>query len=121
MAQVTFDIKGTKEVSNMLKQFGKEGRKIAADITEINAKDIERDAKKLAVVDTGKMRQGVVAEKIKPSAWTITAYEVYSSFIEFGTRYISARPFLYPSWKSGAIKYTTDMRNAFVNLTKKYN
>tara|TARA_R110000803_G_scaffold34289_7_gene74928 strand:+ start:381 stop:740 length:360 start_codon:yes stop_codon:yes gene_type:complete len=117
----TFSVKGVQEVSNMLKQFGREGKRITIDITKIQATDISRNAKKLAPIDTGKLRQSITAEEVKPTAWTITAYESYASFIEFGTRYMSAQPFLYPAWKRGTIRYTMDLRNAFVELTKKYN
>lgn len=121
MAKLTIDIKGTQAVIANFKKFGLEGRKIVSDITEIQARDIERDAKNLAPVDTGKMRQAIKAEKFWFSQWTITAYEIYSIFVEFGTVKQTAQPFLHPAWKQGVKSYLRDLDTALERLGKKYS
>lgn len=115
------DIQGVVSTIKWLREFGDEGDKNISDITEISAREIEREAKNLAAVDTGKMRQGTRAEQIGKSRWSITAYEIYSRFVEFGTVRMAAQPFLHPAWRRGIKIYVNDLSQALRVLTKKYN
>ncbi len=121
MVRLTIDVTGVEAVIANFKKFGLEGRKIVSDITEIQALEIESEAKKLAPVDTGKLRQGIDAEQVKRSSWTITAHEIYSRFVEFGTVKQTAQPFLHPAWKQGVKSYLRDLDTALERLGKKYS
>lgn len=57
---------------------------------------IERVAKTNAPVDTGRLRSSIATELI-PFKATIMPHVNYARFLEFGTRYITARPFMGPA------------------------
>lgn len=121
MARLSIEVDGLNETLKKFRRFGEEGEKIIADTTEIQAREIELNAKKLAPVDTGKMRQAIKAEPSTKLSWFITAYEHYSKFVEFGTVRQSAQPFLRPAFVRGSRQYIKDLRQALKVLTKKFN
>jgi len=60
------------------------------------ATDIEALAKQLAPVKTGHLRSSIYT-KVHEWIAEIGAEATYASFIEFGTRYMKARPYLFPA------------------------
>lgn len=119
--RITLDVVGVEKVISNFKRFGREGKRAVAEITQIQALEIEAQAKRDVKVVTGKLQQSIKAERFKPLTWLITAFESYASFIEFGTSRSSAQPFLRPAWKRAIKIYRKDLNNAFVRLAKKYS
>lgn len=72
---------------------------------------IETDAKLLAPVDTGRLRSSIHSE-FSPDRLRAMVLDgvTYGKYLEFGTRYIRARPFLFPAYEKN--------RPAFVALLK---
>lgn len=68
---------------------------------EINktAYNIEKDAKRTCPVDTGYLRRSITTSPGNLEAEVGTDVE-YAPFVEFGTRYQSAQPYLMPSFDS---------------------
>lgn len=68
---------------------------------EINktAYKIERDAKSICPVDTGRLKGSITTNTGHLEAEVGTNVE-YAKFVEFGTRYQSAQPYLIPSFES---------------------
>ena len=60
------------------------------------AADIKALAKQLAPVRTGHLRGSIYA-KIQDWVAEIGAEATYALFVELGTRYMQARPYLYPA------------------------
>jgi len=60
------------------------------------AADVKVSAKQLAPVRTGRLRSSIYA-KIQEWVAEIGAEATYAMFVEFGTRYMHARPYLYPA------------------------
>lgn len=48
-------------------------------------------------VDTGRLRQSIVALKIEPGRWRVGTNLEYALYLEFGTRRIAPRPFMRPA------------------------
>ncbi|BDP42923.1 hypothetical protein DAETH_28920 [Deinococcus aetherius] len=48
-------------------------------------------------VDTGRLRQSIVALKIAPGRWRVGTNVEYAFWLEFGTRRIAPRPFMRPA------------------------
>ncbi len=119
--KMSLQIQGTNKVITDLKKFGRAGKRVAADVTQIHAFEIEAEAKRNAPVDTGKMRQAIKAEKFKLLAWTVTAFESYSVWVEFGTSKMSAQPFLYPAWRKQIKIYLKDLNTALQRVANKFN
>jgi len=60
------------------------------------AADVKALAKQLVPVRTGHLRSSIYA-KIREWVAEVGAEATYSLFVEFGTRYMRARPYLYPA------------------------
>jgi HK97 gp10 family phage protein len=60
------------------------------------AADVKALAKRIVPVRTGHLRSSIYA-KIQGWVAQIGAEATYAMFVEFGTRYMRARPYLYPS------------------------
>jgi len=60
------------------------------------AADVEALAKRIVPVRTGRLRSSIYA-KVQEWVAEIGAEATYAMFVEFGTRYMRARPYLYPA------------------------
>lgn len=138
---------GTNALLKKFERFGKEGEKEIESLTKIAADEIEAEAKRLAPKDKGAagLSGNIVAEKINKKSWTVTAYEKYSAFMEFGTGGLVSipkgwesmaaqfkgkgikkvnlmpQPFLYPAFKKGSREYVKDLKGSLRVLTNKFN
>lgn len=143
--KLTAKISGTNALLKKFDKFGKAGEKEVEALTRLAANEIEAEAKRLAPVDLGKLRQGIRAEEITKKSWTVTAYEKYSAFMEFGTGglvsipkgweamaaqfrgrgikkiNLTPQPFLYPAFKKGGKMYRKDLKKSLEMLTDKFN
>jgi len=74
--------------------------------------DIEAHAKANAPVDTGFLEATITADRYSrgnksahpllfkaadPLTWTVTAYAGYAAYVEYGTRFMPAQPFMSPA------------------------
>ncbi len=119
--KIGLDIKGTDKVIQDLKKFGRAGRREIAEETLNSAFLIMDEAKRTAPFRFGKLRQSIIAEKLTRFVWTVTAYESYASFVEFGTVKMAARPFLRPAWKKQIKIYRRDLNTALQRVANKFN
>ena len=105
------------------------------EIMEGASQNIEEDAKVLAPVDLGKLRQGIKAYKKGELRYAVEAKEKYSAYIEFGTGgkvnvptemqdiaiqfkgagvkqvNIQPQPFLYPSFVKNRTMLIKDLKD----------
>ena len=72
---------------------------LLVDVMQIAARNVERMAKEIVPVDTGATRNSIEAREADDAglAWSIGPTTSYAPFLEFGTVYMEARPFLIPS------------------------
>lgn len=141
-------VKGIDKTIKDLRKLGEKGDKLIANITKVNADDIEAMAKSLAPVDTGKLRQFIRSEKITPTRYKIVSGGAgtpvnYAAYLEFGTGQlvsvpnelkevafafkgngqgrvsISPQPYLYPAFVKGRQQYLKDLQKGLNNLVKK--
>lgn len=66
------------------------------------AQEIGTDAQSRAAVDTGYMRDHIGVEHTGAGAYQIHSAAGYSGFVEEGTRYMGAQPFMRPACERGA-------------------
>lgn len=88
----------TDSVQKMLEQYGKGAEKILQEEINLTALDIETDAKRAAPVRTGRLRASG-GRKLSRLEAVIFFKVLYAKFIEFGTRFMAARPFLHPAFE----------------------
>ena len=140
------EIKGLKKVVKQLKNLGDVGKKRIDETTEVIAQDIEKDAKSYAPVDTGKLRQSILAIKQGYADYKIyanaTGNAPYAAYIEFGTgglvsvpdelkemaikfkgkgiRQVNlpAKPYLYPALQKNRLRYVEQLEQDLDELTR---
>ena len=132
-------------VLKSLKKFGDEAEKLIEDTTIAVASEIEADAKRLAPVKDGFLRNQIFTQEKDKLNYDIVAGAYYSAYMEFGTGglvdvpnelkdiaiqfkgkgvkqvNIAPRPFLYPAFIKGRVQYIDDLTDVLNDLTKKYN
>lgn len=133
------------KVLKSLRKFGEEAERLIEDTTIANASEIEADAKRLAPVDKGFLRNQIFTREVNKLNYEIVAGAPYSAYMEFGTgglvsvpdelrdiaiQYkgkgvrqinLAPQPFLYPAWIKGRKQYVDDLTDYLNDLTKKYN
>lgn len=91
------------------------------DLVQIAARNIETRAKRDSPYKTGATRNSIEAREAKElgmgkMAWRIGPTTHYAPFLEFGTRYMSARPFLIPAIEAEGPKLNKAIRQILALL-----
>ena len=77
-----------------------------------NTTQAQAKAMRLAAVDTGFMKRSITMRiDITGLAGYIVAGASYSSYVEFGTRYMDSQPFMRPAAREQAPIFISDLRN----------
>jgi len=90
------DTEGIEEFKQAMQQFDSGIQRHVHRLLASWAADVKALAKQLAPVRTGHLRSSIYA-KIQEWVAEIGAEATYAIFIEFGTRYMQAQPYLYPA------------------------
>lgn len=147
---IKINISNTKKLISAIEKLDKEAIKLIETVVQTTAQDMELNAKQLAtsknVFDNGDLVQNIKSEKQQePFTYRVTSYMPYSAYHEFGTGglvdikedwgqmaayfkgkgikqvNIHPRPFMYPSYVFGRMRFNKDLRDEFKTLIKKYN
>jgi HK97 gp10 family phage protein len=94
--EITCNVEGVEEFKQVMQQFDSALQKQVHEQLEKWAMEVKGYARSLAPVRTGHLRSSIYA-KINNWVAEIGAEATYALFVEFGTRYIQARPYLYPA------------------------
>jgi HK97 gp10 family phage protein len=94
--QVDVDVKGGREFAVAMNSFDSGMQRRVHERLRGWAADVKAEADKKVPVKTGQLRGSIYSEV---SEWVamVGAEASYAVFVEFGTRYMRARPFLYPA------------------------
>lgn len=106
--KVVITLQGTQLTQRRLESFSRGVLRDLEEILDIYALLIQRQAQILAPVDTGFLRNNIFVEHDGRWARLIVASAEYAVFVEYGTRYVAAQPFLAPAARS----YQRDFRVA---------
>ena len=85
MKGFTLELDGLQETLNRLREAGGE---IAEEVDlelEAGVRAMEKSAKLLAPVDTGKLRSSISASRVAFLTWELVAQTNYAAYVEFGT------------------------------------
>lgn len=130
---MSIKLKGNKELIAVLKRLPVELEKDVITVLEVNAQQIEADAKRNAPVGTpestgikgyvgGTLQQSIKSLRIGKLTFRIRANETglapYAAFVEFGTRFMRAQPFLFPAFFKGRNRFINDLQDL---LNRKLN
>lgn len=78
-------VQGVRETIMRIREFGREAERLAAAEIEAAAFQIERDAKRLAPKNFGRLAQSISKQKVGRVGYRITVNEIYGVYMEFGT------------------------------------
>ena len=139
------EIKGLNTVLANIRKYGKEAEKDIEGVTELVARNIEKNAKNYAPANFGKLGQSIQAVKDTPLNWIIEAGGIiapYAPFVEFGTGglvdvpnelkdqaikfkgkgikqvNLRARPYLYPALLQGRTEYLEKLKKVLEKYGK---
>jgi HK97 gp10 family phage protein len=94
--EITCNVEGVEEFKQAIQQFDSALQKQVNEQLERWAIEVKEYAKSLAPFKTGHLRSSIYA-KINDWVAEVGAEATYALFVEFGTRYMQARPYLYPA------------------------
>lgn len=139
------EIKGLNSVLANIRKYGKEAEKDIEGVTELVARNIEKNAKQLAPANFGKLGQSIQAIKDTPLNWKVEAGGIiapYAPFVEFGTGglvnvpnelkdqaikfkgkgikqvNLRPRPYLYPALLQGRTEYLEKLKKVLEKYGK---
>jgi len=149
MAKTKVVVEGLKKTRRSLNKLGEKAEIKVHAITGDNATMIALNAKMQASItsfDLGDLAAGIQAEEVAKKKFKIVVKEKYAPYIEFGTGTmvsvppelkkiaeqfkakpkvrevnLPARPFLYPAFVEGRLKYLRDLKKLLKDLTNKYD
>lgn len=101
--EITYDVKGVEEFKAAMKQFDSGMQRQVHERLANWAADVKASARQRVPVKTGHLRSSIYS---KISEWVaeVGAEATYAMFVELGTRYMRARPFIYPAVQEGLPK-----------------
>jgi len=94
--QININITGAEEFKTAIQQFDSGMQHQVHDRLANWAADVKASARQRVPVKTGNLRNSIYS-KIGEWVTEVGAEAAYAMFVELGTRYIRARPFLYPA------------------------
>lgn len=104
-------MRGLTEFINFTEQLSRDVEDQAKDIVKQATLQTERNAKQLAPVDTGYMRNSISSSFTHGGlVGTVTANAEYALFVEFGTTRQPAQPFMFPSFHQNIQQFINDLQ-----------
>ncbi len=108
MARKNVSLKGVSELTMKLKSNA--SLKDVKQIVKQNTAELTQGAQRKAPVDTGYLRRSITMDagnsgltgKVKPTA-------DYAPYLEYGTRFQSAQPFMRPAFNKQKAQFKSDM------------
>ena len=94
--KVTCNMQGIRELQAAIRTFDSTMQRYVHAKLVSWAEDVKTEAIRRAPVKTGHLRSSIYS-LVKDWVVNIGAEATYALFIELGTRYLRARPYLYPS------------------------
>jgi HK97 gp10 family phage protein len=94
--EITYDVTGAEEFKAAMERFDSGMQRQVHERLANWAAEVKASARQRVPVKTGNLRSSIYS---KISEWVaeVGAEAAYAMFVELGTRYMRARPFLYPA------------------------
>jgi len=94
---VALKITGLDRIREGLARAPHELRVVANRVVDEKMSKVTGRAREIVPVRTGYLRSTIYSERTGFLGWEVGASAFYAGFVEFGTRYMSARPYLRPA------------------------
>lgn len=104
-----FKLKGIDKLQSALNE--RADLSMVRDTIKLNGSELQRGAQRVVPVDTGDLKRSInlsikyqgLEARVKPSMH-------YAAYVEFGTRYMAAQPYMRPSFYDQSSKFKSDMQ-----------
>ena len=113
-------------LSNLIKDLERIPKELDDQLDKVvsgNAAELEKNAKKIVPVDSGKLKQSIGKNKIDNKEWEVktntTGLATYGVYVEYGTSKMSAQPFMFPSLFKQRPIFFKDIENLLKKVLKK--
>ena len=83
--------------SNRFAEIGKQFHNEASQVVRKTTLDVEAGAKRLVPVDTGLLRNSIISTMESDLTGVVSTNVEYSVYVEYGTRKMSAQPYMTPA------------------------
>lgn len=102
-------ITGVEALEKELKKFA--NLDDVKNVVKMNGAEMQKSAMKKAPVDTGALKRYIMLS-IMDGGFTVRVNSLmnYAPYVEYGTRYQTAQPFIRPSLKEQEIKFRNDLK-----------
>lgn len=111
------ELRGVQSLQNKLRALVPATRAAVRQAVATAALLTESDAKRLAPVDTGRLRSAIHTELSSNGLRaTVVAETNYALFVETGTRYQRAQPFLGPAFEKNRAAFLARLKVAGLNI-----
>lgn len=120
-------VEGIDEILKELRQIEGEARQCVVDVLREETKPVVEDARSRAPKDTGAMARGIkrsiskktLEARVSAGGMVGGVDTYYAQFIEFGTKYMPARPFLFPACRAHEERIGDALSRAMFDLIRK--
>lgn len=107
---------GDKEFIRALKKALKKAPRVTAKVIKNGAEFGKNEIQKDAPYDTGYMKQNVITQYPKLNVALIVSKASYSAYVNYGTRFMSARPFFTDGWEVTQKKLINDFKDVMKGI-----
>lgn len=115
---VVVKVEGAKELRDHLSD-GQDRQKALDKALHIAALVIQRRATELAPVRTGTLRRSIFTAELEPLVMAIGPGVNYGEFVELGTKYMKAQPYLFPALDQSMEQINTILADAAAHIVAK--
>ena len=111
---VALKIIGLDRIAAGLAAAPHELRVVANRVVDEGMAKIEERAEEIVPVRTGYLRSTIYRKKTGFLGWEVGALAFYAGFVEFGTRYMRARPYLRPAVTEKMPEVREELKDALI-------
>lgn len=86
--------------------------KAVKEVIKLNGAGLQQTAMNLSPVDTGQLKRSITLD-IKDAGLTavVAPHVHYAAYVEYGTRYMSAKPYIRPAFNRQIVQFKKDLRS----------
>lgn len=103
-------------VTNRFPELAKRAPAIASAVIRFGVEEVEREAKRRAPVRTGALRDSIQGRVLNQHAGDVTVGVEYGPYVEYGTRFAPAQPYLTPAAEVVRPAYLAAIEKALADL-----
>lgn len=108
MADFTFHLEGIADLEKALNSDKKV--KAVEKAVKYHGSKMTQDAMRLAPFKTGYLKATIGAGlKIEGMRATLEPFAHYAAYVELGTRFMGAQPYLHPAWVKASYEFNNDI------------